>query len=905
MVPYSLCHPYLLQILNFDLMKLRLTPFFCICLLYCSSLSAQTSKSIDVELQNVSMDEALKNIENKTGFHILFDYKDVEHFKVSCNLDDTTFETVMNTILSGKPLEYKKVRDNTYIIIKSEVINKSKEIEYTLSGAVKDSLDNPVEAAVVSVIDSQTGVSFNQCITNTDGYFNIKANGNIQLYISCLGYSPYLTSPFTINRDTIFNLTLQSSVIMLDNVIVVGEKQTPAVRIVNGNTVFFPKNSAALAGNSVLDVLKKTPGIFVDGNDNISIGGRNEVLIILNGKPTYMKQEELVSMLRSMPSTSVTSIEIINNPSAQYDAEGSGGIININTQKQSTEGYSFYMNNGASYWNNLRQNTEMSFSYTKDRFSLMGNYHHHFGNYDLEYGMHRIQSGKDYYSPTDDTDKRKTITGNIDFEYQINDNNTIGGQITANTLFGPGETRTVTEIRDLETNNLEQILFAKNEYYMQKSNRYGANVYYISTPKEGVKYTIDANYAWFDGGSGNLQPNTYKLPDGKTINDYLYKSVNSRNIHIYALSYNQLHKIGKGKLKSGIKYSNVNADNGYKFFEIKDNNENIDGAQSNEFTYKEQILAAYLLYSYPFNDRLNMELGLRGEQTWSDGRLYTIDGTNNKENKRHYFDIFPSVNLNYIPDEQQSLSFGYGSRIDRPAYQDLNPFEYLLDELSYWKGNPFLSPQKTHRVSLTYSYRRSSLSVAYTYMKDYKAQITDTLSTNKVIMTPKNIGKQQQISLTLNQGVSPFSWWDMNLNLVGYYVKKDIAFDQYREFRQGAFAGIFTMMNTFRLPWKIQLELNGSYITKRPGASNEIMDPSGYVDLALGKSFLKKRLTVNLSFSDIFWTSNWNSYSSFSGFQLWNWGKGESRQIKLNISYRFGIEKSRSHEKDFNEIERL
>ena len=267
--------------------------------------------------------------------------------------------------------------------------------------------------------------------------------------------------------------------------------------------------------------------------------------------------------------------------------------------------------------------------------------------------------------------------------------------------------------------------------------------------------------------------------------------------------------------------------------------------------------------------------------------------------------MFPSVNLNYQIGEEQSLSVGYGSRIDRPAYQDLNPFEYLLDELSYWKGNPFLSPQKTHRTSFTYNYKRSSLSVAYTYMKDYKAQITDTLSTNKVIMTPKNIGKQQQLSLTFNQGLTPFSWWDLNLNLIGYYVNKDIAFDQYREFKQDAFAGIFTIMNTFRLPWKIQFELNGSYITKRPGASNEKMDPSGYIDMALSRSFMKKRLTVNLSLTDMFWTSNWNSYSSFSGFQLWNWGKGESRQIKLNISYRFGKEKNRTHEQDFKEIDRL
>lgn len=172
-------------------------------------------------------------------------------------------------------------------------------------------------------------------------------------------------------------------------------------------------------------------------------------------------------------------------------------------------------------------------------------------------------------------------------------------------------------------------------------------------------------------------------------------------------------------------------------------------------------------------------------------------------------------------------------------------------------------------------------------------------------MTPRNIGKQQQVSLTINQGIQPVTWWDINLNLTGYYVNKDIAFDSYRKFPKDAFAGIFTLMNTFRLPWKLQLEVNGSYATKRPGASNEKMNPSGYVDLALGKSFLNKRLTVNLALTDLFWTNNWDNYSSFEGFQLWNWGKGESRQIKFNISYRFGKEKSSSHQQDFKEIDRL
>ncbi len=885
-------------------MNLKLFQSLCVILLYTSYLAAQTVEKVNVELYNVALPDALKELEVKSGTHILFNYKDIGEYYVTCHVENQTFEHAINVILSEKPLTYKKVRENTYVIQRSEVVQKLHEVRYLLSGLVTDSLNQPVDAAVISVMNPQTGVPLGQTITSGEGRFSMKVKGNVQLYVSCLGYTPFLSLPFQLSRDTICDIKLHSSSILLDNVLVVGEKQTPSVQVVNGNTIFTPKNSAALAGSSALDVLKKAPGVLVDGNNNISIGGRNGVLIIFNGKPTYLKQEELLAMLKSMSSSVINSIEIIHNPSVQYDAEGSGGIININTKRSRAEGYSFSLNNGFSYWSNFRQNTEFSFSYTRNKLSLMGNYHHQFGYYDLDYGMYRIQSGKKFYSPTDDTDKRKTIAGNLDIEYKFNDKHLIGGQLTINTLFGPGQTITTTEVRDEKSNKLEQILYARNEYYMQKGNRYGGNMYYMATPKEGVKYVVDVNYAWFDGGSGNLQPNIYTSPAGEILKDYLYKSVNSRNIHIYALSYNQQHKLGKGNLKSGLKYSNVNAGNGYKFFEVKDGKEILDVTQSNDFTYEEQILAAYLLYSYPFN-KFNVEFGLRGEKTWADGRLFTIDGLNDKNNKISYLNIFPSINLNYQIAEEQALSIGYGGRIDRPAYQDLNPFEYLLDELSYWKGNPFLMPQKTHRITLSYSNKRTSVIAAYTYMKDYKAQITDTLSVNKVIMTPRNIGKQQQFSVTFNQGLNLAPWWETNMNVTGYYVNKNIAFDEFRKFKKDGIAGIFAIMNTFRLPWKIQLEVNGSYATKRLGASNEKMDSSGYVDLAIGRLFMKKRLAVNLSLTDLFWTMNWDSYSSFEGLQLWNWGKGESRQIKINVSYRFGKEKNKSHQLDFQELDRL
>lgn len=366
--------------------------------------------------------------------------------------------------------------------------------QYEIKGTVTDSIGQPIDAALVVFMNADDGNVQQQDITSSDGSYKMNASGELRIYISCLGYKQYISSPFNVEKDTVIpEIKLYTEDFTLDDIVVIGEKQTPSLRIEKGKMIFTPKNSSIIAGSSALEVLKKTPGIFVDGENNISIGGKNNVLVILNGKQTYMQKDELVSLLKATPSSSVTSVEVIRNPSAQYDAEGSGGIININMNKKKAEGFFISLNNGVSYWENLRENTELSFSYTKNKFSLSGNYNHAFGYYSMDYGMHRIQEGKDYYSPTEDTDKRKTISGNLNIEYAFNDKHIIGGRIDINTLFGPGQTNTVTEIRDVETQNLEQTLYASNDYYKQKGNRYGGNIYYMATPKEGVSYNIDLN----------------------------------------------------------------------------------------------------------------------------------------------------------------------------------------------------------------------------------------------------------------------------------------------------------------------------------------------------------------------------------------------------------------------------
>lgn len=800
------------------------------------------------------------------------------------------------------PVLWKKL----YLFILLFLSSLSAWAQHVVSGRVTDSSGMPIEAAVFSFVQSPSGTPLQQGITNSDGELKAVVEGEVQLYVSCLGFKSYLSEPFTVMKAMDLSpIKLVDETFTLNDVEIVSEQRTPSLRIEQGKMIFTPQNSSITIGGTALDVLGRTPGVFVDGQNHISMGGKNSVLVILNGRHIHMQHDELVSLLKSTPSSSVLSVEVIQNPSAQYDAEGSGGVINIIMERAPRQGFSLMMNNGLSYWSRWRQNTEWTVGYTRNKFSLYANYSHSMGSYNLEYGMRRIQNGKCYDSPTFDTDKKKSVSANLNLDYTFNPRHKLSAQIDVNTLFGPGITHTVTDIYNAEDLSLEQTLIAQNDYYRQKGNRYGGNLSYVATPRDGERYSLNVNYAWFDGCSKNIQPNQCISAEGEVLSDRLYQSANFRNIHVFAAAYDQQHPILGGELKSGVKYSYVNAANGAECYEMIDGQAHHDISKLNHFSYREQIMAGYLLYTRSLGKHWTCEVGLRGEGTLATGILTSAVASQNQTNHRSKFDLFPSVSIHWVAGENHNLTLSYTKRTDRPAYQDLNPFEYMLDELSCWRGNPFLKPQKSHSVGLDYIHRNTSLSLSYTYVKDHKAQITDTVSVSKVMMIPRNVGCRQQISLSGYQQIKVLPKWKMSLNLTGYYVVNDIAFDEYRKFHLSGFAGIFSLRNTLRLPWKVMMELNGSFHTSHIGAANEHKKSSGYVDLGFSRNFAHNKWSLSLAFRDLFWTSRWDDYSAYGDFKLWNWGKSESRRVNLNVTYRFGKQHNRDNSNNIEEINRL
>lgn len=507
------------------------------------------------------------------------------------------------------------------------------------------------------------------------------------------------------------------------------------------------------------------------------------------------------------------------------------------------------------------------------------------------YGGSRKQSGKLFESHSDDTDKRNTAAVLAGLEYAVTPEHRLGGAFSGNFLFGPGLIKTWNTVyASYEGGVPLYSIYSESDYYHQTANRYNANVNYIYESPDKKRLTVDFDYSRFRGHSENRQPNTYYSPSMQPDSALDYRSKGIRDIRLYAVTGHYKLPLWGGEAAGGVKYSDVVSDNGYGLYEIKGAQVVTNLEASNDFRFTESILAAYLLYDFSWKDTWQFNAGCRLEHTRSDGHLMPLPGSRNEEShvKRSYTDLFPSAGITYRLGKAHVFSLSYGKRIDRPVYSDLNPIEQPLDGLSSWKGNPFLKPQKTHWVGLQYQYRNTSVEASYARTTDYRVGITDTLGTDKTVMLPLNLGIQQYYGLAVNQALRLFRAWDIACSARVYRLDNEMAFDESRFYRRKRWACGFSVRTSFPLVWGIRSEVLGIYSSKRLGGSTDVLGANGLVNIGFRKNFLEGKAGVSLVFSDIFLSNNWDAVNRFDGFEAVGYGYGESRLVKLNVSFRFG-----------------
>jgi hypothetical protein len=757
-----------------------------------------------------------------------------------------------------------------------------------IKGKIAGKANHGLPLASIALVDNRQKEIL-AAISDSLGNFAIasSAKGIYSVVINYAGYRKFQSALFEAGDKDFGMITLLPLDESLKEVTVTSKPNL--ITLEGGSVVYNVAKSMSAQGTSAFETLQKAPGVFIDNNNNISLNGKQGAMVMLDGRQTYLSATELADLLRSMPASSIRSIELIGSPTAKYDASGSAGIINIKTIKSTLTGFSGSVTAGVAYGVILKQNTDISFNYRKKKLNLFGGYNHFVGDYKYLYGSDRIQKSKVYNSFTDDTDKRKRMGARLGIDYSLNKKNTIGLLFNGNFLFGGGITDTRTAIRSQAVANTEQTLDAVNDYYYQNTQRYNVNLNYKYEDSLGRILNADADYGSFVKDNGNLQSNIYRDGQSQPLSNNLFRSLNGIEVDLRAFRVDYTTNLAKGKLEIGGKYSTITTDNDARFFKVTTLADSVDERRTNHFRFQENISSGYLNYKVA-KGKWVLQAGLRLEHTSSTGTLAFKENGIDKSNqiKRDFTNLFPSMSVSVKPKDNHSFSFAYSRRIDRPAYQDLNPFIYLLDELSYWQGDPFLLPQTTHRANIQYAYKSSTIiSFGFAHTDQFSTKITDTLNTTNIVMVPRNLGVQKNLSLSLTQVMPLVKGWDAVFNGTVYQVHNIIAFDKFRSFNLSQVAARMNLQQTVQLPSGYTAEITAMYVTGRLTGANEFSRGVSQVDLGLQKNFWKNKGTVRIVFADIYQGSRANSVQQYDGFYMRNYSYFETRQLRVNFTYKF------------------
>ena len=770
-----------------------------------------------------------------------------------------------------------------------------------VSGSVVDENGQAVMAAVVVLLAEKDKAVAQTAVTDEAGRFALTTSpGAYVVNVRYLGYAD-VSQNVTVTRDvTLPVIRLTPVATDLKGVIVTARQRKPMAKSVDGKLQIDVARSYLTDLGNALEVLKHAPGISVSQQGDISLSSLGGTALYVNGKRVRLQGNELAAYLRTLSAGKIKRIEASAIPNARYEADGAGGIVNIVLNTREDAGFFVSTAHGLAYWDYLRTTSDLALSHNTDKWQLGLSYSHAIGHYAMGYGSDRTQEGIRNLSVTDDVDKRNTFAGGLDVVWQPDSLHKLSLNASANLLGGPGLTLTETTIYHKD-GTPDKLLRAMNDYMKQRNLRYGGNLSYSFTPSERHSLSVSADWIRFDGMSKCHQPNSYFTPQNAPLRSDIYYSEPHKDIDIHSLMADYKYDTGKGgEQLLGFKLSSIRSKNDFRF----EANGQVDLGRSNRFNYKEKNAEAYVQSSWQLG-RWRLSGGLRLEYMLTDNLLRPYDTVLAEEtNKERRLKLFPNLSVGCQLGEQTKLLAQYSRRQDKPRYEDLNPFEYLLDELTYWKGNPFLKPQTNDKVALNLSHRHLSVNLSYNRLNHYFTSLTDAYGDDKVVMTTKNIGRQTQWGMEMNYSRRLAAWWDVNANAGLFHFTNRLSYEQYREtYRRPSLT--FSVNNDLALPAGIKMELSGRYRSRRQGGSYDVARSSGSVDVGLNRAFLHERLRLSLLMTDVFHTERWDGYGRKGTLYLSSWGYSESRQVMLRARYTFGKRKFTAHERSLEEAGRL
>jgi hypothetical protein len=781
---------------------------------------------------------------------------------------------------------------------------------YTLSGAIVSADNKPLSGVTIRLFKLADSSLVKVALTDKSGGFtceNLKGD-SYKLSATMVGYTELKSEVIVLNNNMALPpLILSHADVALKEVTITGQKAFIEQKI--DRTVVNVDALISNAGGTALDVLEKAPGVSIDQNGAVTLKGKG-VTVFIDDKPTYISGADLENYLKSLPSSTLDQIELMTNPPARYDAAGNGGVINIRTKKSKIKGFNGSLNLSYIQGVYARTNNSFNMNYRNNKINVFAN---------LGYSTTNTYNNLDINRHFENTDGQvisnflqnsftrttgQSYTGKVGVDYYVSDKTTIGIGLTG--LYHPTKITTSVNSQFTDAQNTpDSTIIANNE--QKKSFKNGAvNLNYRHLyDKNGTELTADIDYVNYTTNNSQSFVNNSYLPNGTLTNVDTLLGTLPTNINIYSAKMDYNHPFKDGiKLGAGFKSSYTKTDNIADYYDQVDGTAVQDFSNTNHFLYKENINAIYINADKEFK-RFTVQLGLRLENTVSNG-----DQLGNAERpdsvfKRNYTDLFPTFYLQYKLDSagKNQLGFNYGRRVDRPYYQDLNPFISPIDKFTYYTGNPFLNPSFTNAFEISHTYdNRITTTLSYSKTHD---QVDETIQILNGIYysKPGNIGSSTFKSISVDGSIDPASWFNIHLYGQVSNIHSVSMFYTGPLNTQGTFV-YFKPLLQFKLQHNWAFQVDGYYQSKVTNVQFVAGDQKR-VNAALSKK-LSPSTTLKLVVNDIFHSYvNSGVINNLAQTTADYRNVTDTRTAVISLSYRFGkaIKDLRKHDENGAESE--
>lgn len=746
-------------------------------------------------------------------------------------------------------------------------------------------------------LQKQDGELLKGTLSDTLGKFTLVAvpHGTYLIKVNTMG--------FVMHQSKVFTVSAQHHNIDMDAIILTEDAMTLGAVTIKGQkrlieqtidkTVMNVENSILAEGNTALELLQKAPGVSVGEDGQVLLKGRPNVLVMLNGKSTYLSPKELSTLLKGTNSASIATIEIMSNPSAKYDASGNGGIINIQLKKNMATGFNGTVTVNGGRSRNARYGSGINLNYRSNKVNIYGSYDYAYRG-ETEYldfvrrfydsGIAAGQADRSSNQRTETNEPLHTNNFRLGLDYDFNSRNTIGFLINGNVGRYTHDSQTGNVLTSKAGALLSNLATTNYDEQNWKNLTYNMN-YRHKFEKEGRELSADADFA-SNRFTSNLNLNTVTLAtsEGQVSTDIIRRGYVPAVTDVYLAKVDYIDPLSKTlKFETGLKSSYTSSDNNLRYDLLTNGQWLYDATGSNHFTYKEQIHAGYINLNKEFKG-FSIQAGLRGEYTMTEGHQITTDSLIT----RSYFQLFPSVFLNKPLGDQHQLQLAYSRRIERPDYGDLNPFRVFRDPLLFYQGNPFLKPESVNTFQLSHSFKsRYTTALSYNQTRDVMTWVNGQIdSINTTFEMPQNLNRLVNYGISFTASTTFFGWWT-GTHFANLYRNEYSGTTAAASFDNKTTSWSFNTQNTFKAGKGYTIELSGLYYS---GSVYGIARYKGNYMISTGaqKSILKDKGSIKLMVNDLFQSNRYREATLFQNIDMSTDKRPDSRRVMLSFSYRFG-----------------